>query len=42
VRLEVRIADLGVVDAVTPIGSRVGPGDRVRLSVDASRLALLR
>lgn len=41
VRLEVEVEGVGEVDAVAPLGSRWGPGDRVPLAVDAARLASL-
>ena len=41
VRLVVDVDDVGEVDAVAPLGSHAGPGDRVRLAVDAGRLAVL-
>lgn len=41
VRLLVEVDGIGEVDAVAPLGSHAGPGDRVRLSVDAGRLAVL-
>jgi len=33
--------DLGELDAVAPLGRRLGPGDPVRLRVDATRMAAL-
>ena len=41
VRLVVEVAGAGTLDAVAPLGSRVAPGDRVRLSVDVTRVAVL-
>jgi thiamine transport system ATP-binding protein len=40
VRLVVDVDGVGEADAVAPLGSRVGVGDRVRLAVDAGRLAV--
>jgi thiamine transport system ATP-binding protein len=40
-RLVVRVDGVGVIDAVAATGSGAGPGDRVRLSVDPARLAML-
>ncbi len=40
-RLVVRVADVGAVDAVAALGSHVGPGDEVHLSVDGTRVAPL-
>ena len=39
VRLVVAVDGIGQLDAVAPLGSRVAPGDPVRLSVDVTRLA---
>ena len=39
VRLVVAIDGIGQLDAVAPLGSRVAPGDPVRLRVDVTRLA---
>ncbi|PKH40602.1 thiamine transport system ATP-binding protein [Nocardioides alpinus] len=41
VRLKVVADGLGAIDAVAPLGTRVSPGDAVRLSVDVTRLAVL-
>jgi thiamine transport system ATP-binding protein len=41
VRLVATVADVGRVDAVAPRDARCGPGDRVRLSVRADRLAMV-
>jgi thiamine transport system ATP-binding protein len=41
VRLAVAVDDLGPVDAVAALGSRVAPGDAVTLRVDRTRLAVL-
>ena len=41
VRLVVAVDGVGRADAVAPIGSRVAPGDGVRLRVDVTRLAVL-
>ncbi|MEZ5191734.1 MAG: hypothetical protein R2734_03935 [Nocardioides sp.] len=41
VRLVVDVGGLGAVDAVAPLGSHAGPGDTVRLAVDATRVAVL-
>ncbi|MDZ5663315.1 ABC transporter ATP-binding protein [Nocardioides sp. S-58] len=41
VRLVVVADGVGTVDAVAPLGSRAAPGDRVRLGVDVTRLAVL-
>ncbi len=41
VRLEVRAEGIGEVDAVAPLDRRPGPGERVRLAVDRTRLAPL-
>jgi thiamine transport system ATP-binding protein len=38
-RLVVEVRDLGLVDAVAPRDSHWGPGERVRLSVDPTRIA---
>ena len=39
VRLVVDVRDLGPVDAVGPLGVHPGPGERVRLAVEAAKLA---
>jgi len=39
VRLVVAADGIGLLDAVAPLGSRVAPGDPVRLRVDVTRLA---
>lgn len=41
VRLVVDVRDVGLVDAVAPRDSHAGPGESVRLRVDATRTALL-
>ncbi|UFN43462.1 ABC transporter ATP-binding protein [Nocardioides okcheonensis] len=41
VRLLVEVDGLGTLDAVAPLGSRVAPGEEVRLRVDVTRLAVL-
>jgi thiamine transport system ATP-binding protein len=41
VRLVVEVDDIGPLDAVAPLGSRVSPGDEVTLRVDVTRLAAL-
>ena len=41
VRLVVDVDGLGEVDAVAPLDQRRGPGDRVRLAVDHTRLAAI-
>jgi thiamine transport system ATP-binding protein len=41
VRLEVEVDRLGVVDAVAPLDRHPGPGQRVQLAVDPTRLAIL-
>jgi len=41
VRLVVRVEGVGIVDAVAPLGGRVGPGDAVSWRVDGTRLAVL-
>jgi thiamine transport system ATP-binding protein len=41
VRLEVDVERVGVVDAVSPLDRHPGPGQRVELAVDATRLAVL-
>ncbi len=41
VRLVVHAEHIGHLDAVAPLGSRVAPGDSVRLGVDVTRLAVL-
>jgi thiamine transport system ATP-binding protein len=41
VRLEVDVDRVGVVDAVSPLDRHPGPGQRVALSVDPTRLAIL-
>lgn len=41
VRLLVEVDGLGALDAVAPLGSRVAPGEEVRLRVDVTRLAVL-
>ena len=40
-RLVVRHDVLGELDAVAPLGARIGPGDPVTLSVDATRIAVV-
>ena len=40
-RLVVRVAGVGEVDAVAALGSHLGPGDDVHLAVDGTRLAPL-
>ena len=42
VRLVVAVDGIGALDAVAPLGSRVAPGEPVRLRVDVTRLAGLR
>ena len=39
VRLVVAVDGIGRLDAVAPLGSRVAPGEPVRLRVDVTRLA---
>jgi thiamine transport system ATP-binding protein len=41
VRLEVDVDGVGLVDAVSPLDRHPGPGERVELVVDATRLAVL-
>jgi thiamine transport system ATP-binding protein len=41
VRLVVEADDLGTLDAVAPLDRHPGPGERVRLRLDATRLAVL-
>ncbi len=41
VRLEVEVERVGIVDAVAPLDVHPGPGDVVRLTVDATRLAMV-
>ncbi|HET7194589.1 MAG TPA: ABC transporter ATP-binding protein [Nocardioides sp.] len=41
VRLEVDVDRVGVVNAVSPLDRHPGPGQRVELAVDATRLAVL-
>jgi thiamine transport system ATP-binding protein len=41
VRLVVEVEGLGILDAVAPLDRHPGPGEGVRLRLDASRLALL-
>ncbi|MEZ5093218.1 ABC transporter ATP-binding protein [Nocardioides sp.] len=40
-RLLVDVTGVGRIEAVAPLGSHLGPGDVVRLAVDATRLATL-
>jgi thiamine transport system ATP-binding protein len=41
VRLEVDVDGIGVLDAVSPLDRHPGPGQRVELAVDQTRLAVL-
>ncbi len=41
VRLEVDVDRVGVVNAVSPLDRHPGPGERVELAVDQTRLAVL-
>jgi thiamine transport system ATP-binding protein len=41
VRLVVDVVGIGLIDAVAPLGSHVGPGDLTNFSVDAGRLAVM-
>jgi len=41
VRLEVDVDRVGLVNAVSPLDRHPGPGQRVRLAVDQTRLAVL-
>ena len=41
VRLEVDVDRVGVVDAVSPLDRHPGPGERVELAVDQTRMAIL-
>jgi thiamine transport system ATP-binding protein len=42
VRLVVEVGDVGLVDAVAPRDSHWGPGEKVRLRVEPTRVALIR
>ncbi len=41
VRLEVDVDRVGLVDAVAPLDRHPGPGERVELAVDQTRMAIL-